>query len=1099
MNLSHLQLFLLYFIFFASGASSLISEITWNRMLVLIVGNTVSATSMILVAFMGGLALGSYWGGRTFGNPLNLRPSFLPYSLLEAAIGLYVLLSPLLFHLLSTLFAGLAPLFAGSAILPLIRLIITFLSLFAPAFLMGATFPAIIAGAARGSSQKEVSRTGYLYSINTLGATLGCLGAGYLLLPRYGVRLTLLWAFSFNMIAAAGGLILNNLAKEREAIMDISPENSPLTHPSPPRGEGKDEGFLSSFVNRRLVKVSPEARSPLFSGVSFHLLIGIATFSVGFVALSYEVLLTRLIILYFGNQLIVFTLVLTSFLMGTGISAVLGTWAQGLIYRTGHLFAFVMMMAALSLVAPPFLLMGLSTAQNPWLIQNQVSLVVMIALLPTFLMGSLLPIAIKIFQTGLKQDTTSNAGKLYALNTLGGMLGAGITHYFLIPLLGTEGVLSGFSLIFLIMGLSVLLSRGLKKPIQRWAAISCAAFVGIVLLSLPNKLDELYTHKLTVYSGNDIDPQLKLHYEGRVATATVIDFPNLGFRDMFLNGVEEASTRFGHVQLFKLLGLLPLLVHESDSPRDVLMIAFGAGMTAGSAMESGLVSSLDLAELNPDIEEINDLFKELNGDAYHHPRFNFIVEDGRNYLLMNPKRYPVIISDATHPRAYDSWILYTEEFYRLVKDHLTPDGVFAQWVPLSDFSIEMYQILLNTFTRVFPHTTLWNIYGTDQAFLLATPKPFLLDLERLQQQLDGMPSSLQLKEYQLNKAADIAGFFVMDSEAISRFIGDEKRVNTDDLPFTQKYSLKKTSPLRTQSFDQYQADIIPYLRTGEESDIDSVFDRQVLARAMHRFFFFQDPAALDEAFSIRPDDGNVLYYKDLESRRMRMTSEKLRRDASAVQKRIVRLKKKIERSPGNVSRTIELAGLYMEMNLPGRAEPLVIEALKSSPESVEASMLMGQIQRARGNRQEAERMFTYALQHEPRNRSLQESLLLLYAEQREFQKAIDLLSRMEINDDNPEGPDPKSYQHYMNLAGAYFSIQEFEKAERFLLRSLDIYPGNTQARLYLARVYLQDQRHEEAISQLQQILKINPYHEPALSKIRQLSGENGKVKDSKPR
>lgn len=1066
MNLSRLQLFLLYFIFLTSGSSSLISEITWNRMLVLIVGNTVAATSMILVAFMGGLALGSYWGSRTFSKPPHLRPSFLPYSLLEVSIGLYALLSPLLFNLLSTLFTGLAPLFAGSAILSLIRFTITFVSLFAPAFLMGATFPAIIAGAARGSSRKDVSRTGYLYSINTLGATIGCIGAGYILLPRIGVQLTLLWAFAFHIVAAAGGLILNNLAKEREATIDIQPED----------------------------------RDPLFSGTSFRLLIGIATFLVGFVALSYEVLLTRLIILYFGNQLIVFTLVLASFLLGTGISAVLGTWAQGLIYqisKTGHLFAFVMIIAGLSLVAPPFLLMGLSTTQNTWIIQNHGPLVVIIVLLPTFLMGSLLPIAIKIFQTGLKTDTTFNAGKLYAINTIGGMLGAGITHYFLIPTLGTQGVLSGFSLIFLVVGLSVLLSQGLKRPIHRWAAVSCAVFLGIVLLSLPHKLDELYTHKLTVYSGNDIDPQLKLHYEGRVATATVIDFPHLGFRDMFLNGVEEASTRFGHVQLFKLLGLLPLLVHESDSPKEVLMIAFGAGMTGGSALESGLVSSLDLAELNPDIEEINDLFKEINGDAYHNPRLNFIVEDGRNYLLMNQKKYPVIISDATHPRAYDSWILYTEEFYRLVKDHLTPDGVFAQWVPLSDFSLEMYKILLNTFTKVFPHTFLWSIYGTDQAFLMATPKSFSLDLKRLQQQLDRMPSSLQLKEYQLSRATDIAGFFVMDRETISRFIGDEKRVNTDDLPFNQKYSLKKNTPLRTQSFDQYLADIIPYLKNGDENDMTSVFDRQVLARTMHRFFFFQDPMALDEAFSIRPTDGNILYYKDLESRRMRMASEKLRREASAVQDKIARLKKKIEQSSGNISHSIELAGLYMDMNLIGHAESLIKEALKYSPESIQAHRIMGQIQTARGNWEEAERMFNYVLQHEPQNRSLQESLLLLYAEQKEFQKAIDLLSGMEISDDTPEGSGSQSYQHYMNLAGAYFSIKDFKKAERFLLISLDIYPGNTLARLYLARIYLQDKRHEEAISQLKQILKINPYNKPALTQLIQLYRENGKVEEVK--
>ena len=130
----------------------------------------------------------------------------------------------------------------------------------------------------------------------------------------------------------------------------------------------------------------------------------------------------------------------------------------------------------------------------------------------------------------------------------------------------------------------------------------------------------------------------------------------------------------------------------------------------------------------------------------------------------------------------------------------------------------------------------------------------------------------------------------------------------------------------------------------------------------------------------------------------------------------------------------------MDMNLIDHAEPLIKEALKHSPESIQASKIMGQIQTVRGNWQEAERTLTYALQHEPRNRSLQESLLLLYAGQKKFQKAIDLLLGMEIRDDTAEESDSKSYQHYMNLAGAYFSMKEFEKAERFLLRSKDNNP-----------------------------------------------------------
>ena len=1061
MILSQLQLILLYLIFFVSGCSSLISEITWNRMLVLIVGNTVAATSMILVAFMGGLALGSYWGGRTFSKR---QPSVLPYVVLELCIGLYVLFSPLLFQPLSNLFAVLAPSFAGSTILPLTRFLIAFVSLFAPAFLMGATFPAIIAGTALGSSKERASRTGYLYSINTLGAALGCLGAGYLLLPRLGAQLTLVCAFSLYLLAAIGGLVLNVSMKKKKLTQSVLPAQD----------------------------------KPARSASSFFILIGLATFVVGFVALSYEVLLTRLVILFFGNQLIVFTLVLTAFLIGTGISALVGTWLHGLIFRTGHLFALIVMAAGVTLVAPPFLLLSLSTAQTPWIVQYQDTIVVIIMLVPTLFIGSLLPIAIKIFQDNLhaNTDTAFSAAKLYALNTVGGMFGGGLTNYLLVPFLGAQAVLSAFAMIFLSLGLAVLWT--LKKSVLRWStALLCVILLGIYIINLPHKLESLYTLKLTEYSGNDIDPQLKLHHEGRVATATVVDFPNLEFRDMFLNGVEEASTRFGHVQLFKLLGLLPLLVHESDSPKEALMVAFGAGIAAGATVGSDMVSSLDVVDLNPDIEKINYLFKDVNGDVFHNPKFNFISEDGRNHLLMTPKKYSVIISDSTHPRAYDSWILYTEEFYKNVKDHLTPDGVFAQWVPLSDFSLELYRIMLNTFTKIFPNSTFWNIYGTDQAFLLATPKPFSLDFKGLQKQLDTRPEALQLKKFQLDKAEDIASFFVMDTDTLSKFIGDETRINTDNLPYNQQHSLKNISPLRTQSFDKFQSSIIPYLKNANDSDIASISDRQLVARTMYRYFFYQDPVALNEALSIRPDDGNVLFFKGLESKKVSMAFKKIQDEMESSQERLTILKKAVKENPDELSKHLELADIYLKMNIASSAEPIIEEALKYAPDSVPANNIMGQIQAINRNWQDAEKRFLFVLKHESDIKSVRENLIRIYAETGKPEKAIDIMLGMNIKEDSIGRPGSELYQHYTTLAGAYFSIRDYNNAEDYLMRSLKIYPNNTLARSYLATLYLQTDRTEKATSQLKEILKINPYNEPALTQLISLYRKKGNDEELK--
>tara|TARA_B100000315_G_scaffold213773_1_gene211897 strand:+ start:2296 stop:5478 length:3183 start_codon:yes stop_codon:yes gene_type:complete len=1059
--------------------SSLIAEITWNRMLVLIIGNTVMATSFLLVAFMGGLGLGSFWGSRYF-SQVRRTSSLLPYCILEGCIGIYIVSSPLFFQPVSNLFSSLAPLISESAILYIARFLVAFGCLFFPAFMMGATFPAIISGSALKDSQNRVSRTGYLYTINTFGAAAGCLGAGYLLLPKIGVQLTLVVAFFFNIIAAAGALVLYNL-------------------------QGKASSELSAISN---LKSEITASNQQSQSSSFLHLVGIATFIIGFIALAYEVLLTRLVILFFGNQLIVFTLVLTAFLLGTGISAFIGTAIYRYIKNTGLLFGIIIIAVGIFIIIPPFLFVSLSASEKTWLILNRTFLVGMIMLVPVFFIGGLLPLAIRIFENqasgvreqgseGGKQKTEKwqtvfNAGKLYAFNTCGGMLGAGITNYFLVPNIGTQETLTLFSIICLAIGLAVLwLSR---KSVLRWslAAISVFALSAFVI-TLPHKLGELYTSKLARVSGGDIEPDLKLHYEGRVATITIIDFPWLGFRDMFLNGVEEASTRFSHVQLFKLLGLLPVLAHESDDPKEALMIAFGAGIAAGAALDSNQVSSLDVVDLNPDIKKINDLFKEVNGDVFQDSRFNFISEDGRNYLLMNPKKYSVIMSDSTHPRAYDSWILYTKEFYEDIKDHLLPGGIFAQWIPLSDFSLEMYKIMLSTFKSVFQNVTLWNIYGTDQAFLLATPSPLSLNMARLQNQLDSVSASLLLKKYQMDKAVDFAGFFVMDNKTIEKFIGDEKRVNTDNLPYNQKYSLKKNSPLRTKSFDQYQASIRSYLKEVSEEDLAAIDKRQVVARNMYRYFFFADQAALDGALAIRPIDGNVLHYKNLERQMEKMASEKLRVEENSLRENIKVLQQKIKETPTGGKNYSQLAKIYLDLGLIDNAETLLRKALKYSPKSAKAHELMGLAQANKRNWKEAEYMFQYALMKDPEDNYIMDNLIRIYAEQNQHEKAANILLKKINKKKKTEREELGSYQDDVSIAGSYFSLKDYKNTEKFLLSALDKYPGNTVALFYLAHVYRETKRMEEAIEQLNRILEINPFNSPA----KQLLKEFQKLNNSK--
>jgi spermidine synthase len=913
---------------------------------------------------------------------------------------------------------------------------------------MGATFPAIVRGSANlDSARRQGTRTGYLYTVNTLGAAAGALLAGYVLLPRLGAMLSLGVACAVSLLAAGGALILQGFARRTPAVISPAAEPQPAAH-------------LSTLER----------------------LIVLTAFVIGFISLSYEVLLTRLVILYFGNSLVVFTLVVTAFLLGIGLSAMLGTMMHRQV-RSAHGMAMLVVIAGLFLVVPPVLLLALSGESLPY----QDVLVGSIMLAPAFVFGGLLPIAIRLFDAYHPlRDVTRSASQLYAANTLGGMLAAMITNAVLVRSVGIAGTLIVLSLICILMGASVLWVQPVTK---RWLVVPAGALVMIAVLALgPYNLERLYAQKLTAYSGDDIDPAVKLYHEGAVTTAIVLDFPWLGYRDMFLNGVEEASTRFGHVQLFKLLGLLPVVMRDSDEAAEALMIAFGAGISAGATLGSGLVSSLECVDLNPDIEGINELFKDVNGDVYHDPRFHFVAEDGRNYLQRQSKHYAVIISDSTHPRSYDSWILYTEEFYRLVRSHLTPDGVFAQWVPLSDISFEQYRILLTTFRKVFPNVTLWNIYGTDQAFLLSTPRAFLFDVERIQGRLNRAADPLHLKAHQLDTAIRIGGFFGMDRDAIDRFIGEEHRTNTDDRPYHQKQALGRFTPLRMASFDRYQASLAAHAVHATQVDRVLMADRQVLARTMQRVFFFNDDVALEEAALLDPTDGNVSFHQQRASIWLAMSMERARRNSSRNRAEAALLQQSISQRPGEVRAYADLAELYLKQHRMAEAETLLISGLAHAPDALSLKKALARVYMNMGRWPEATPLLELVLRANSSDTTMRRALIESYARQQNYPKAIELLKAM-----GPTAED--DYQYYLALAGAHFALAEYPDAERDLNQALSIYPGNTQALAHLAELCFKTGRHEAGLQQLHRLLEIHPYQEAALQRLIQWYRERGGQED----
>ena len=202
--LSHIRLRRTIFLcFFLSGAAGLIYEIVWIRMLGLVFGHTVYAITTVLVAFMGGLGLGSYLGGRLADRARDLLRI---YGRLEIGIGVYCVLTPWFMGVVKLVYLGLArSMDLPFGVYTLIQFFLAALVILIPTTLMGATLPILTRFSVR--ELGAVGRlVGALYAVNTFGAVLGTYLAGFELLPMLGMRTTLFLAAGLNI--AIGGAIL---------------------------------------------------------------------------------------------------------------------------------------------------------------------------------------------------------------------------------------------------------------------------------------------------------------------------------------------------------------------------------------------------------------------------------------------------------------------------------------------------------------------------------------------------------------------------------------------------------------------------------------------------------------------------------------------------------------------------------------------------------------------------------------------------------------------------------------------------------------------------------------------------------------------------
>jgi spermidine synthase len=828
-------------IFFLSGISGLVYQIVWTRMLVLVFGNTLLATSTVLSAFMAGLAAGSF----ALGEHIDRKPRRLlkVYAVLEAGIGIFGLVFPFLFTVVAPLYTTVYQSFGGNlAIANLVRFLVCFLLILLPTFCMGGTLPVLLKHVAERFG-KLGYQVGFLYGLNTAGAVVGCVAAGYWLLGTMGLQRTTWIAVAINL----GVAVIAWLLPEKKI----------------------EIGTTATLGRRRELSPTTGHRYP--RPVVTAVLIGIALS--GFCALAYEVLWVRMLNLFLNNNTFSFTATIATFLLGIAIGSLLFARFLSRLKAELSLFAGLQVAIGLMACATPFLF---TLLQDPLFSKRTETLTILktavIMIGPTIMMGIAVPLAVQICQWGRGREGRS-VGAVYAFNTIGSILGAFVAGFILIPSLGLHPAL--LTVASLNLGAGMLLLAAQTAAGRRLGLV--AGWWAVVLLLFHTAPDALFRE---IYQRSAPRSEI-LHYkEGKVVNVVVYDF-EAGYKDLHLNGIEEASSRLWHVQLFKLLGVLPTVVH--DRPDEALMIAFGAGMSAGAAIRQ--VNSLEVVDLNPDISGPAEIFRRENLDVLDNPKLTFTVNDGRNTLLLNPKKYSVIISDATNPKMFDSWTMYTREFYELTKSRLLPGGVFAQWLvyPLPGDS---FTSILRTFRSVYPHMSLWSIHGSSQCLMLGTPDRLDIDFTQFAKRLEPVLVSSKLAEYGVGSAPKFLSFFLLGEDELDEMLADAGPISTDDLPHPQfQYGGALEGIQECLDLLKHQNTILPYLRNlgAERREVEAELEahRDISQHLNLGFFLKRWDEFMKAAHLARrhgfPDDANVASALRYDSERMRYHLERATR------------------------------------------------------------------------------------------------------------------------------------------------------------------------------------------------------------------------------
>ena len=761
-------------LFFLSGATGLIYELLWVRVLYQSFGSTIQSVTTVVAAYMGGLGLGAWALGRVADR--SQKPAVL-YGWLEIAIGLFGILSPLVLGLAHWLYIGTAGALAlGGGASVALRFGLAALVLLIPTTLMGGTLPVLtraLTGEDRGLLKPSLGR---LYGLNTLGAMTGTALAGFFLIEFVGVRASLWATAAINLAIGATAI---RLGRQQEALVVGHPPAEENLHQPPPTS--------TALHNLALALLALTA----------------------FASLLNEIAWTRVLIMLVGGSTYAFTLILFVFLLGIGLGSIIvarrsapraetaatAGLAQGFT-GVGAAALFVFFGFLPSYIIAVFQIPDLSAISRLMLMGVAVGAVVLV---PAIGMGMTFPLLTDLTARS-RTARGADIGAAYALNTVGSILGAVITGFVLVVALGTQTTLRlGLGVNGLAaLALAWLAARGVaegsaedRRLRVRVLSAACLGTLALVAaVAAPGWSTRLIDLGPTIYARQPMDRAARQRFlehrgvrqlafrEGPNATVSV--WEGESGRSLRVSGKVDASDR-GDMDTQIMLGLAPAVARVGAT--SALVIGYGTGVTAHVLAAVPSVARVKVVELEPSVMQMDSFFVGVNGSVLARPGVRVVIDDARSAFQLDRERYDVIVSEPSNPWVAGVATLYTPEFFRIARARLSDDGVFGQWIQLYQLPLPIVAGIVRNLRTVFPHVHVW-FGGSADLVVLASPRPINYDRGWLTQLLGpgGQLNAMSREWLSIDNTDQYFGRMLLGDSGVTRLIQRANLEHSDNQP-----------------------------------------------------------------------------------------------------------------------------------------------------------------------------------------------------------------------------------------------------------------------------------------------------------------------------